>query len=198
MLRIPCFVVGLVWTALAGAQPVQWPAGAGGNDHYYEFVVAPNIKWTDADAAARLRSFHGVSGYLATITSAAENAFMADNFSAEAGPFQDGWLGGYQDTTAPDYSEPAGGWRWVSGEPWAYTNWFSGIPHQPDDDGGNQNYLRSNVNFQWDDLENVPSSPALQLISGYFVEYPIPEPAAPLWLALAAGVAGPRPRSPRW
>ena len=31
------------------------------------------------------------------------------------------WLGGYQDTSTPDYREPGGGWRWVTGEPWGYT-----------------------------------------------------------------------------
>src|SRR5689334_4864114 len=103
--------VAIVCLAIsASAAPIQWSAAAGGNDHFYEFVVAPNIKWTDASAAAQARSFDGVQGYLATLTSAGENAFMAANFSAEAGPDQNGWLGGYQDTTAPDYSEPAGGW----------------------------------------------------------------------------------------
>ncbi|MCP2821117.1 Ig-like domain-containing protein, partial [Salmonella enterica subsp. enterica serovar Typhimurium] len=43
-----------------------------GNGHYYEFVSAPGISWTDARAAASARTFNGLRGYLVTITSAAE------------------------------------------------------------------------------------------------------------------------------
>lgn len=32
-------------------------------------------------------------------------------------------LGAYQDTTSRDYAEPAGGWTWVTGEPFAFTAW---------------------------------------------------------------------------
>ena len=39
----------------------------------------------------------------------------------ELGPLDVWWLGGYQDTSTPDYREPGGGWRWVTGEPWGYT-----------------------------------------------------------------------------
>ena len=166
--------LGAVSGALAA--PIQWPISAGGNNHYYDFVSAPNIKWTDAKTAAEKLTFAGVHGYLATVTSAPESSFMATNFSAEAGPFQNGWLGGYQDTAAPDYSEPAGGWRWVSGEPWSYTNWFVSGPVEPDNLNGTQNYIRSNVDFRWDDFANDPSNPSLQFVSGYLVEYPVPEP----------------------
>src|ERR1700722_5604132 len=158
--------------------PIEWAPSDGGNGHYYDFINDPNITWTDAKAAAAGQVFDGVHGYLTTITSAAENAFMASNFSAEAGPFQDGWVGGYQDTGAPDYSEPDGGWRWVTGEPWVYTNWFTSGPVEPDNAGGDQNYLRSNVGFQWDDFQNDPSNPSVQYISGYFVEFTVPEPAS--------------------
>ena len=55
----------------ADLTPVQWSADAGGNDHYYEVVVAEQaVSWDDARADAEVRG-----GYLATVTSAAENAF---------------------------------------------------------------------------------------------------------------------------
>jgi hypothetical protein len=176
----------------AFATPIQWTVSAGGNGHFYDFVSDPNVIWTDANTAADALTFEGLQGYLATITSAPENAFMATNFSAEAGPDQNGWLGGYQDTSAPDYSEPAGGWRWVTGEPWSYTNW---APGEPDNDGGDQNYLRSNVLFEWDDLENDPANPSVEEISGYFVEYSaVPEPGSLLLLGLATTMVLLRPR----
>jgi hypothetical protein len=161
------------WTTTASADPVQWPISSGGNGHYYDFVSAPNILWTDANTAAQSLVFHGVNGYLATLTSAAENNFLFSTFSAEAGPLQEGWLGGYQDTSAPDYSEPSEGWRWVTGEPWSYTAWANG---EPDNLGGNQNYLRGGST--WDDMSNNPTNESVQFVSGYFVEYPVPEPGS--------------------
>src|SRR5262249_15632204 len=50
---------------------VQWRVADGGNGHYYQAVSTPGgITWEAAQAAAV-----GMGGYLATITSAAENAF---------------------------------------------------------------------------------------------------------------------------
>ena len=58
-------------TGLAQAQ-IQWPGSAGGNDHSYEAVLATSgITWDNAYSAAEARG-----GYLATITSAAENEFV--------------------------------------------------------------------------------------------------------------------------
>jgi hypothetical protein len=28
------------------------------------------------------------------------------------------WVGGFQDTANPGYSENYGGWKWITGEPW--------------------------------------------------------------------------------
>ena len=54
------------------AAPVQWDAGSGGNGHYYEAVQVPDgVSWTAASALA-----NGAGGYLATITSEAENNFV--------------------------------------------------------------------------------------------------------------------------
>jgi len=51
----------------ARANLIQWS----GNGHWYEAIPA-SIAWTDAKAAAEAKG-----GYLATITSAAENTFVA-------------------------------------------------------------------------------------------------------------------------
>jgi hypothetical protein len=62
-------------------------------------------------AAAQTHSFNGLPGYLATITSASENAFLAASFPERSEPDQNGWLGGFQDVSAPPTtaSPPAGG-----------------------------------------------------------------------------------------
>src|SRR5437016_412417 len=100
---------------------VTWP----GNGHRYEAVYAPGLTWQEAQAACQARG-----GYLATITSAAENTFVkglfenntsfwyVDGFNNALGP----WVGGVQ---APGSSEPGGGWGWVTGEPFVYTDWSS-------------------------------------------------------------------------
>ena len=99
----------------AGAAPVQWAAAAGGNDHWYEIVSVgtpaqgnPSLRkpWNDARADALARTHLGLNGYLATVTSAAENLFIG---SLE-GPFQtrNGWLGGSD-------AAVEGEWRWMDG-----------------------------------------------------------------------------------
>ena len=174
----------LVVTAIAGViaqagvvaanPPVQWLIGAGGNDHWYDVVHVPSgITWADANAAAEASGWH-----LVTITSAEENAFVFDlvdddpNFwvinggnATHHGPH----MGGFQ---PPGASEPGGGWTWVTGEPWSYTNWAD---DQPNDDGGIQDVLLflgppSGPGPQWNDA--WPG----QGMHGYIIEI-IPEPA---------------------
>jgi hypothetical protein len=135
------------------------PAGTAkwSNGHCYEAVLAPGLSWVAAHGSCQ-----GRGGHLATNTSAAENAFVfglvsgnnafwyLDLFGNGLGP----WLGG----TQPDGSqEPGGGWQWVTGEPFAYTNWEAG---QPDNGGGaiDQNRLRffkkgGLIGDRWDDSE---------------------------------------------
>jgi hypothetical protein len=59
---------------------------------------------------------------LATITSAEENDFVYKNFAAD----HVCWLG------ATDEAEE-GKWTWVTGEPFAFQNWFPGNPGDEED-----------------------------------------------------------------
>ena len=110
------------------AAPIQWTVASGGNGHWYEGVyVGSNTLWTYANAVATAKG-----GYLASITSAAENSFVTNlvsdlkywdaNSSGTFGP----WIGGYQ---YDKLAEPAGHWAWTSGESWSYTNWNPGEPN---------------------------------------------------------------------
>jgi hypothetical protein len=56
-----------------------------------------------------------------------------------------------------------------------YTNWYL---DQPDNSGGRQEYIRSNADWAWDDFPDNPINPSVQYISGYFVEYTVPEPGS--------------------
>jgi hypothetical protein len=113
----------------------KWRTEDGGNDHYYAVTCSTEgrITWDNAQAAAEASG-----GHLVTNTSAEENAFvfgLADDagfwnlttFKCLVGP----WLGGLQPAGS---SEPAGGWKWVTDEPFTYTNWEEGDPDNFDGD----------------------------------------------------------------
>jgi hypothetical protein len=95
--------------------------------HFFEAVDPLIVTWQGAKDLTESRG-----GYLATIASDAENQFVfsaADDQSFwRAGVFQNygPWLGGFQDQGA---AEPAGGWQWVTGEPFEYTAWRNGEPN---------------------------------------------------------------------
>jgi hypothetical protein len=143
---------------VVGSYPVQWRTAEGGNGHWYQATpwAAPKT-WPDALASAR-----EIGGLLACVTSAGENDWIAahsDLSQPGCAGGSDGWhLGGYQDFTAADYSEPSGGWRWISGEPWSYTAWLTGVPggDRPNNYGpGGEQYLKmSELPYapRWDDV----------------------------------------------
>ena len=101
-------------------------------DSYYFVVVGSNTIQSHAT------TFEKCGGYLAAITSPAEDDFIYSmiedeieffelgfdartGYSYKNGPFFGLWQ-------APVAREPAGGWRWRNGEPLSYTNWVSGAP----------------------------------------------------------------------
>ena len=107
-----------------------WPVASGGNGHRYQAVCPPDFVTSDeasADATA-------AGGYLVTIMSAEENAFVFDLVDSIAlwdprpsecwtpGPL----IGAYE----PDGTqEPDGGWLWSTGEALDYENWADGEPN---------------------------------------------------------------------
>jgi len=144
--------------------------------HYYEFVSAPGISWTAAEAAASARTFFGLQGYLVTLTSQEE----ADFAGQQASGF--GWIG------ATD-AAVEGEWRWVTGPEvgtlfWTglangteitYANWNGGEPNN----SGNEDYahiaaasvIRGGAPIgAWNDLPNGGGGGAYAS-QGYVVEY---------------------------
>ncbi len=124
-----------------------WSADEGGNGHAYWTMGRWHIDWNESKRTAEEAVFHGSSGHLATITSAAEEQWIEHTFTFSANR----WIGGYQDPTLPQYREPDGGWAWVTGEPWSYTNWALGEPNDwnAEDQGKQSNYLMHDG--RWDD-----------------------------------------------
>lgn len=148
-------------------------------DHYYEFVSDVGISWTAARDAAALRTYYGLQGYLATLTSQAE----ADFSGAQAVGV--GWIGASDATTEGD-------WRWVTG-PEAGTAFWSGAiggnvvapfnfaywnGDEPNN-SGNEDYAHiadpsvirgSGGPGSWNDLPNAGGGGAYAP-QGYVVEY---------------------------
>jgi hypothetical protein len=169
---------GLLLSDPAHALSIVWPD----NGHAYEFVLAERMNWPVARAAAATRMFAGQQGYLATVTSADENAFIAQIVSQAAshisGSFEEVWLGGFQPSRA---LPPNAGWLWVTGEPWVYTNWDA---DEPNDCCGDEQFIGmwgpsgrggDGPLGTWND-QGDPSATQVAQIKGYIVEYNVPEP----------------------
>ncbi|MEC8673349.1 MAG: hypothetical protein VXY13_06360, partial [Pseudomonadota bacterium] len=86
-----------------------------GIDHFYNFFPERPSTWDDALAAASAdnNSFCGIPGYLATVTSAEENAFLAERFINADGTWPKGYLGGYDNDSDDDVHH----WMWAAPSP---------------------------------------------------------------------------------
>lgn len=159
---------------------------SGSNGHFYEYVATTG-SWTTAKTNSAAKTYLGLHGYLATVTSQNENDFIKQKLSA------DGWMGASDDysyinaaTGASTYANQAaseGKWYWVTGPvgeaglqfsnsnvtPVAvggnYMNWTSG---EPNNSSSNEHYgeiYASGANpGRWNDLPNTNTL-------GYVVEY---------------------------
>ncbi len=101
-------------------QWIKWDESGGGNGHEYAVLTAP-ASWTSQKALAEAEG-----GYLATVLSAEEQAFVMSVIGAaeasERATSDYYWFGLFQDSAA---AEPDEGWQWVTGEALADTfcNW---------------------------------------------------------------------------
>ena len=145
---------------LAGAAPEPW-VHPDGSIHYYDAISSPaGINWYEAWYSAE-----GHGGYLATITSQAENNFIFGLLDSSrywyrrpgTGKLAGPWLGGTQGFGS---HEPDSGWQWVTSESMNYHNW---TPGQPDNQGGNENALHFGESVgvrvpTWDDANGSDDS----------------------------------------
>ncbi len=146
-----------------------WLGDGEGGGHFYQAVAAPEgVTWAEAQAWAVA---HG--GYLVTIGSAAENAFVfrlvdAPEFwlhdaSESLGP----WLGAYR---TGDAADPSDGWRWFKGDaPLTYRNWAPGQPNNWDHNETRAHFWAIRTTAErlatWNDVR------ASILLHGFVVEY---------------------------
>lgn len=139
------------------------------NGHLYKFISG-SISANSARTAALAQTAYGSTGYLATITSAEENTFVATRLQG------DGWMGASDAVSEGD-------WKWLDGPEagisfWSgaaggspvggrYENWSSGEPNDylngsPGEDCA-QFYISTSM---WNDLPCSGSN-----LSGYVVEF---------------------------
>ncbi len=146
------------------------------NGNYY-VAVTGNISWTNAAAAAKQTTYLGLTGYLVTITSQAEQDFVSSKIPNSSNI----WIG------ATDAASE-GAWKWEAGTAspdagkqfWQgaaagarytndglnYDNWCAG--QEPNDAGSGEDYAVTNWggNPCWNDLADT-SAP----VQGYLIEY---------------------------
>ena len=96
------------------ATAVEW------NGHYYNIYNEP-MSWTAAESACE-----ALDGHLVTITSADEQAFIRSALEDDGLQKKHYWIGGTD-------RDNVGEWKWVTGEPFTYTNWDpgNGDDHDP-------------------------------------------------------------------
>jgi len=134
------------------------------NGNYYAAVSAPGITWTQARTAAAAATFQGRQGRLATLNDQQENDFVFQ----QLGGVNNYWIGGFQNTSSPSYSEPGGGWEWITGEPFTFTQW---LPGEPNNTGafGAENFLEllqsTGFGETWNDVAE------LEHPAGYVIEF---------------------------
>ena len=155
--------------------------------HTYE-VVLGNYTWSQALTGASAKSYQGLSGHLATITSASEQKQLQSYLASSGLSMQGLWLGGSD-------ADVEGSWKWFSGPEggtqfWSgtatgsavsgrYSNWDSAAnPPQPNTDGNaaTEDYLWVTVDAGWNNLTrykwgDAPGSTQ----SAYLVEYSPPQ-----------------------
>jgi hypothetical protein len=155
-----------------GTQAVLWRNENGGNGHWYQLRMAGRgHTWTECRNNAVL-----AGGHLATVTTAQENQWIA----SLANRFPDAWvpdgghgpiLGGFQTISN---GPPAENWRWVTDEPWNFTEWAA---YEPNDfgcspAGAPESYLAyRNHGSVWNDIENAPDCSFGWLVPSYIVEF---------------------------
>lgn len=147
--------------------------------HYYEFFSELNITWKEAKAKAESKTYYGLQGYLATLTTLEEAEFSGEQAEGV------GWIGGSDE-------EQDGVWKWVTGpeagtqfwqggingsttQPYNFAYWANNEPNDFGDGVNSESFAhiaKENVdpNGRWNDLPNQGSS-GDYTPQGYVVEY---------------------------
>lgn len=141
--------------------------------HYYEYVPSLGITWTNARDAAALRTFNGLQGYLATISSQEESDLLGSQAPGA------GWIGASDATLEGDWywvTGPEAGtlfWRGnATGTAFGYEFWNNGEPNNSgDEDYAHITAPGVGLPGSWNDLSNTGAASGAYQPQGYLVEY---------------------------
>ncbi|MFP4105107.1 MAG: lectin-like protein [Phycisphaerae bacterium] len=117
--------------------------------HWYKVYETGDADWKAAKKACEKRG-----GYLACIESEKEQQFIADLAD-----------GRYLSLGGTDEDEE-GRWVWINGSKWDYTAW---MPGQPNNYGGDENYLATYDNGDWVDVADTGGG--FWMPTGYICEW---------------------------
>lgn len=141
---------------------VLWNDGEDGNGHAY-IVVRSSMTWHQAEVAAQTYTFGGQTGYLATITSAQENAFIYNNLPTAN---RTGWLGANDEAVE-------GTWRWQTGpetgDVLSYTNWNENEPNNQ----SNEDCMQFVTGGRWNDVTCSTPRPFVVEFGGASLPQPV-------------------------
>ncbi|MDO4562716.1 MAG: lectin-like protein [Clostridia bacterium] len=119
-----------------------------------------SLSWAEANDYCK-----NLGGHLATVNSSEENTFL-QNF-IQRGSKTGYWIGGTD-------AEQEGVWKWITGEPFNYTDWYNGNPNNTN---GTEHYLelRKDYGNKWnDDTIDKYIATALQN-EGFICEFEYPQ-----------------------
>ena len=172
MKRLVVFIV-LVMSAVVNAGYVysNYAWSSYGDKEYA--LTLDRGDWDKAEAEAE-----AVGGTLVNINDEPEDTWLYNKYLPELVRDEFLWIGFYQDHDDPDYSEPAGGWKWICGDPVTYVGWD---PPEPTNHPPGEDYGTLTIGAHWNDWgPNRPDFPE----KGIYGIIEIPEPATILLLGL--------------
>ena len=128
---------------LDGAQDCEAPGVMAYQNHGYRFEGIP-VSWEIANDLATTSTLCGVSGHLATLTSADEHAFVSENIVGEI------WVGAYKAVAS---LESIGNWTWVNDEGLVMRDqWRDRELNNTHSNGGCMSLREDQGTYYWSDL----------------------------------------------
>lgn len=195
---------------VAPIEPVVWDTAEGGNGHTYLFVPLPyTTSWSEANAKAETITLpDGSEGYLATVTSDEERAFIREQVLPDdwANPISAVWVAPENQYMLVNDNHPSSNGHLPLGKPlpsavapehWKWGTWES--ENEPDHHGSIEERFLSkwdkngNGHSEHDDCNNGPPQFPLPKILGMIVEFDpadVPEPATALLSACGVALLG--------
>jgi hypothetical protein len=186
-LRIAFALMTLLLVNVGTAGAVVWDSGVGANNHTYLRIDRADVTWHGSLTASA-----AMGGYLATVTSAEEQAFLVANLGTDPA-----WIGGSDEGSPDTWSWRAGPETgivfYLQGSPDPQPGFSAWAPFEPNDFLGEAGEQFLEYGFidtgEWNDLSPGGSDCCLDSFIVEFSPSAVPEPASLTLLAIGAAAA---------